>query len=219
MRKQLLILISLFLFHAEAKNRVDDCKNTGASHDECLQKAEKMMTEKYGGLIKRNGKNLILKSLAGNEKDKILTDEKDIQYWAVEHFPKQSMSLISSMAWGEYSTAELYNHRTGVTTAVFDTVRFSKNGNFLVTFSDYLLSDYGSHGISVYQLSDYLQLQVQFENMNFAVSDASFITNNRIELQVHYYTKDFNKKTSICNLIHKNSIWQIENLECLNGIE
>ena len=56
MRKQLLILISLFVFHTEAKNSIDDCKNTGASHDECLQKAEKMMTEKYGGLIKRNGK-------------------------------------------------------------------------------------------------------------------------------------------------------------------
>lgn len=72
-----------------------------------------MMTEKYGDLIKRNGNNLILKSLAGNGNDKILTDMKDLKYWAVEHFPKQSMSLISSMAWEEYSTAELYNHRTG----------------------------------------------------------------------------------------------------------
>ena len=70
-----------------------------------------------------------------------------------------------------------------------------------------------------YQITFNCKLQVQFENMNFAVSDASFITNNRIELQVYYYTKDYNKKMSICNLIHKNSIWQFENLECLNGIE
>ena len=45
-----------------------------------------------------------------------------------------------------------------------------------------------------YQITFNCKLQVQFENMNFAVSDASFITNNRIELQVYYYTKDYNTR-------------------------
>ncbi|RYV02111.1 hypothetical protein SOPP22_11115 [Shewanella sp. OPT22] len=172
MNKYLLIAVTIIASSVQADEGIKRCQNEGKSFYECKQEFEARFIKGIDDLIIRDGKTLTLKPLEKHNPDKVLVDG-DLQYTVKAHFPEPQISLISVTGW-EYFNAYAYHHKYGTYIEVFDEIRFSEDGKYLLAFGDDIEAGFTPNAVAVYKLGHWPELLVHFQNMNFGVSDANF---------------------------------------------
>lgn len=217
----ILIFMALVLlsFSVSANEQLNSCMKEGRSYYECKQQIEKpIISGVQSSLVIRDGKNLILKSVKKVNPDKILIDG-ELQYTLKAHYPKHQMSLISVSGW-EYFTAFIYHHKYGSYKEVFDDIRFSENGQYLVAFGADIDAEFTPNAIAVYELGNWPELMSLFQNMRFGVTDAKFISNTEVMLKIHFFKENVNGYAhGNCSLILNNGVWQFKDLECVKDAD
>lgn len=217
MNKLFLVILILITFTVQADEEIKLCQKEGKTYYECKQKVEKEIIKSIGNLIVRDDKKLILKPLDKRNPDKVLIDD-ELQYTVKAHYPKQQITLISVTGW-EYFNAYIYHHQYGVYREVFDEIRFSEDGSYLLAFGDDIEAGFTPNAVAIYKLGHWPELLVQFQNMNFGVADGEFTSSGEVLLEIYFFKEGVNGYAKgECSLISQHGIWQFKDVDCIKDV-
>ncbi|WGL18407.1 hypothetical protein PVT68_08935 [Microbulbifer bruguierae] len=213
MKKYLLAVLASFSIDSNADTEISSCQQQGKTYAECSQEAEKKIIAGTDSLVVRDNNKLILKPLKAANPEMELVDG-ELQYTLKAHYPDQKISLISVSGW-EYFTAYIYHHEYGAYREAFDEIRFSEDGHFLVAFGDDIEAGFAPNAVAIYELGDWPELMVQFQNMNFGVSDAAFISDTEVKLEIYFFKAGVEGYAKgECKLVSRHGLWQFKDVDC-----
>lgn len=199
----------------QAEDFVSTCQSSGRTYVECKIEHEASIITGLEKYIQRDGKTLHLKPLSIKALDLKLVDS-DVTYTVKAHFPDQFITLIDVTGW-EYFNAYIYHHKTGAYIEVFNNVRFSNNGKYMIAFGADFEAGFRPNSVAVYSLGHWggPKLLTMFNDMYFGVNNAKFISSKKIKLETYFFGEgDNGYANGYCFLSLKNNIWQFEKLNC-----
>ncbi len=211
MKNVAIAILTLLPLLAYSNNK---CNSPGKAFPACKSEVESNVISSIGNLAQRNGDTLILKPLEKRNPNKVLVNSEEVTYTVEAHYPEQSLTLISEDAWENFN-AHAYHHKYGAYIEVFDKVTFSPSNEYMVAFGADIEAGFSPNAVAIYRLGDWPELLVKYENMSFGVSDALFLSDNKVELRIFYFKEGVNGYAkSTCHLTKSDDLWQFEDIDC-----
>jgi hypothetical protein len=201
---------------------ISDCKGSYLEIQDCKNKVEIELIEKYSSHLRRSGTTLTLLSHHQFEKDTILENGKGeygVKYEVRRFYPEHGMSFIYESA-HEYWGARLFVHQYGHSIPVPGEIVISVDGKSIVSFNSDIEAGFTENAVAVYMQNPYgPTLLTKFVLQDFGVIGAKFINNSEIELLSEFWDKEMQSYgKGKCTIFYSHKVWQFKNFTCTANI-